>query len=168
MYVLCTYCDPASSPKPVIIAGTSVIFFEKFIEVCWYRSCNVFSSFFSIKLSLRAYTQWHRKCDSSRDVLHFLGLHQLQMGFKICGKSSFQGLPKRTPEKKKRKPPPRLDYWTRVLGSGHIYIYIYIFIYIGVRGWTRTGCDIPAWWDGVWLGREVLPLLPPPPSSSSP
>ena len=133
MHVLCTYWDPASSPKPVIIAGTSVIFFKKFIELCWYRSCNAFSPFFSTKLSLRAYTHWHRKCDSSRDVLHFLGPRQLQMGIKICGKRSFQGLPKRTLIKIKRKPPPRLDYWTRVLGSGHIYIYIilcYIYIYI--------------------------------------
>ena len=133
MHVLCTYWDPASSPKPVIIAGTSVIFFKKFIEVCWYRSCNVFSLFFSTKLSLRAYTQWHRKCDSSRDVLHFLGPHQLQMGFKICGKSSFQGLPKRTPEKKKRKPP---HGWTIEQGFSDPAIYIYIYIYYS---WQNTG-----------------------------
>ena len=29
--------------------------------------------------------------------------------------------------------------------------------FIGVRGWTRTEYDIPARWDGVWLGREILP-----------
>ena len=47
-----------------------------------------------------------------------------------------------------------------------IYIYMY---YIGVRGWTRTGYVIPARWDGVWLGWEILPPpLSPPPSPPPP
>ena len=31
-----------------------------------------------------------------------------------------------------------------------------------MRSWTRTGYDIPARWDGVWLGREILPASSPP------
>ena len=42
---------------------------------------------------------------------------------------------------------------------------IFQYFLVGVRGGTQTGYDIPARWDGVWLGWEILP---PPPSSSPP